>query len=128
MRTEIVEAATQCDYEALDALTAPGFVHTFGGGTSPLRTWVQAEQNRQDVLAQIVAVLDTPYTTIIDEEGVTSYVWPGAFQNNPSEADWEAIVPIYNEEEVDLFRANGYTGMRVIITEGGAWTTAVAGD
>ncbi len=128
IRTEIVEAATQCDYDALEELTAPGFVHDLGGSTSPLRTWVQAEQNREDVLAQIVAVLDTPYTTSIDDEGNTVYTWPGAFQDNPTEADWEAIVPIYNEEEVDFFRSNGYVGMRVLITQNGDWLAAVAGD
>jgi len=128
IRTEIVEAATQCDYEALVELTAPGFVHTLGGGTSPVRTWVQAEQNREDVLAQIVAVLDTPYTTSLDDEGNTVFTWPGAFQDNPTDADWEAIIPIYNEEEVDLFRDNGYVGMRVLITQNGDWIAAVAGD
>lgn len=128
IRTEIVEAATVCDYDRMVELTAPGFIHSFGGGTSPLRTWVQAEQSRQDVLAQIVSVLDTPYTTSSADDGTTLYVWPGAFQDNPSEADWEALVPIFNEEEVDLFRANGYTGMRVIIQDDGDWITAVAGD
>lgn len=128
VRTEIVEAATACDYERLVELTAPGFVHSLGPGTSALRTWVQAEQNREDVLGQIVAVLDTPSTTTVDEDGNTLFVWPGAFQNAPTEADWQALIPIYNEEEVDLFREGGYTGMRVIIRADGSWITAVAGE
>lgn len=127
VRTEIVKAATVCDYDRLVELAAPGFIHSFGGGTSPLRTWVQAEQSRQDVLAQIVSVLDTPYTTTTADDGTTLYIWPGAFQDDPTEADWQALVPIYNEEEVDLFRANRYNGMRVIIQDDGDWITAVAG-
>lgn len=126
LRTEIVEAATACDYRALAELAAPEFDD--GSAASPLRAWVQAEQNREDVLGQIVAVLNTPHTTVVDEEGTTVYVWPSAVAEVPSEADWEAIVPIYNEEEVDFYRANGYSGMRVMITTTGDWIAAVTGE
>lgn len=128
MRTEIVEAATQCDYETLAGLTAPGFIHSLDPAGSPLRTWVQAEQNREDLLAQIVAVLGTPFATGVDDDGNTVFTWPGAFQDNPTEADWEALIPIYNEEEIDFFRNNGYVGMRVLIIENGDWIAAIAGD
>ena len=78
-------------------------------------------------LADIARTLELPYT-IIEGAETDIYVWPSAFADDPTEADWEALEALYNEEEIELWRTEGYVGLRVGITERGTWIFAVAGD
>ena len=56
-----------------------------------------------------------PYTR--NETG--SYAWPTAYQESPSEADWQALVDagLYTQEQIDSMKAGGsYLGYRTAIT------------
>lgn len=130
LRDLIVAAATACDIDSLVSLTTSGqlFTYSFGGDADPGRFWRQGEQLGHAPLARIVDVLDLPFV-VEDGELGRVYVWPSAFQEEPTEEDWEALSAVYNEEDVDLFKElGGYLGVRVGITEDGDWLFAVEGD
>ncbi|MDF1596385.1 MAG: hypothetical protein P1T08_09880 [Acidimicrobiia bacterium] len=127
-REAIVAAATSCDIDSLAALAGESFVYGLDPVAGPGRTWRQIEQRGGGVLARIADVLALPYV-VIDVDGSRVYTWPSAFQEQPTEADWDALSAVYNEEDVDNFKAlGGYAGMRVGIAEDGAWAFAVEGD
>ena len=69
-----------------------------------------------------------PYTR--NESG--SYAWPTAYQESPSDADWQALVDagLYTQEQIDSDEAGGtgYLGYRTAITADGDWQFFVAGD
>jgi hypothetical protein len=127
-RTAIVAAATACDIEALTSLVGESFTYSFGAGENPGRFWRRAEQEGYGDLARIVGVLELPFVIQDSTEG-RIYTWPSAFQETPTDDDWEALGAVYNEEDIDLFKEyGGYIGMRVGIAEDGTWIFAVAGD
>ena len=76
----------------------------------------------------LATILTMPYTR--NESG--SYAWPTAYQESPSEADWQALVDagISTQEQVDLMQEQqtGYLGYRTAITADGDWQFFVAGD
>lgn len=127
MRRAIVAAATACDYEELQDLAlagTPSFTYTFGLESTPAEHWRSLEARGEPVLAELVAILDVPFTR---ERG--TYAWPSAFTENPTEKDWEALRPVYSEEQIESFKRFGaYVGYRVGITRRGDWTFFVAGD
>lgn len=125
-RTAIANAIVDCDFLGLDALTGPSFTASFGGGEA-LDLWAEEEMRGLSPLADIARTLELPFT-IVDGEVTDVYVWPSAFGANPTERDWEALEALYNEEEIELWRTDGYTGLRVGITERGTWVFAVTGD
>lgn len=130
LRESIVKAATACDIESLVTLTTRGdlFTYSFGSDEHPGRFWRLGEQLGGGPLARMVDVLDLPFLVEDGDDG-RIYIWPSAFQENPTEDDWEALSAVYNEEDVDLFKEFGsYIGMRVGITEDGSWLFAVEGD
>jgi hypothetical protein len=75
----------------------------------------------------LVTILSLPYTR--NESG--SYAWPTAYDESPSEADWQALVDsgLYTQAEIDSMKqAGSYLGWRTAITAGGDWQFFVAGD
>lgn len=127
-RVDIVAAATGCDIDSLAALAGESFIYGIDPAADPGRTWRQIEQRGGGVLARIADVLSLPYV-VLDVDGSRVYTWPSAFQAQPTEADWEALSAVYNEEDIDNFKAlGGYAGMRVGIAEDGTWTFAIEGD
>lgn len=59
------------------------------------------------------------------------YVWPSAFADDATDADWQAVIDagLVTEGEAERMRAGeGYTGYRVGITADGEWVFFVAGD
>ncbi len=128
IRSAIVERAVDCDFDALAALTSPSFTVNFGGG-DPRRVWMASEARFGDDLSLIVRILNLPFAVSALPDGRTVYVWPSAATDNPTDADWEAIRPVFNEEEIDAMRQQGgYTGHRIGIAEDGEWLFSVAGD
>ncbi|MDH3305953.1 MAG: hypothetical protein OEO77_00330 [Acidimicrobiia bacterium] len=124
-RNAIIEEATSCDFRGLAALTPTDFEFGADGTGNPRRHWLASEQDFGDDLAVIVTVLSLPSTTIPGPDGTQLYVWPSAATSNPTEADWEAVAAIYNEEEVAAMRRNGgYSGLRIGILEDGRWIFA----
>ena len=128
IRSEIVERAVDCDFDGLAALTSPSFTVSFGGG-DPRRVWMASEAQFGDDLSLIVRILNLPFAASVLPDGRTIYVWPSAATDDPTDADWEALRPVFNEEEIDAMRQlGGYTGHRIGIAEDGEWLFSVAGD
>ena len=56
--------------------------------TSARSYWRTLEQDGARAAASLALILTMPYTR--NESG--SYAWPTAYQESPSEADWQALV------------------------------------
>jgi hypothetical protein len=132
VREEIFGAAIACDYDELERLAleqGEGFTFSYGGGTSAADYWRELEESgTDDPMRTLVTILSLPYTR--NESG--SYAWPTAYQESPSEADWQALVDagLYTQDEVDRMKTQGtgYLGYRTAISADGDWQFFVAGD
>jgi hypothetical protein len=132
VREAVFVAAIACDYEELERLAlerGEGFTFSYGGGTSAADHWRELEENgTEEPMRVLVTILSLPYTR--NETG--SYAWPTAYDESPSEADWQALVDagLHTQEEVDLMKdqGTGYLGYRTAITADGDWQFFVAGD
>lgn len=127
-RRAIIEAATSCDLEALQALGAPGFTFSFGAGGSAADFWRTEESGGYPVTRLMVQLLNTP--PVFDTEFVVpTYLWPSAFRAVPSPEDFDILEGILPDEDLALYRQfNEYLDLRLGITEEGSWDFAVAGD
>ena len=127
VRGEIAAAAVACDYERLQELAlavGDGFTYSYGGETSAADYWAGAEERGEDVMRILVEVLRQP-----GHEYQEHWVWPRAYADAPSDADWAALAGSYSQEQIDAFRESGsYLGYRVGITPAGDWSFFVAGD
>jgi hypothetical protein len=136
VRERIFAAAVACDYATLEEIAleqGEGFTFSFGAGGSPADDWREreeagdAEPGPKPMLA-LATILSLPYTR--NESG--SYAWPSAYDESPSEEDWQAIVDagVYTQEQVEQMQAGGtgYLGYRTAITPDGDWQFFVAGD
>lgn len=127
-RQAIVSAATSCDADALAEVSDDRVASNFGAWPDSVRYWRWREQDGYGVLARIVDVLALPFV-IEDSPAGRIYTWPSAFQEAPTDADWDALASVFNEEDIDLFKEFGaYIGMRVGIAEDGTWLFALEGD
>ena len=132
VRDDVFNAAMACDYDELERIAlerGEGFTFSYGGGTSAAAYWRELEQSgTEQPMRDLVAILNLPYTR--NETG--SYAWPTAYDESPSEADWQALVDagLHTQEEVDLMKeqGTGYLGYRTAITADGDWQFFVAGD
>jgi hypothetical protein len=132
VRRRVFDAAVACDYETLEQIAleqGEGFTFSYGGGASAAEYWRTLEEAGTDEPMRILAtILTLPFTR--NESG--SYAWPTAYQESPSEADWQALVDagISTREQVDQMKAQGtgYLGYRTAITADGDWQFFVAGD
>ena len=136
MRLAIMEAATDCNYDRLADLALAGrehFTYSFGGGGNPAGHWREAENRDAQVLATLIKILNLSWavkeTQFETDVYTTIYVWPAAFADNASDADWEEVGELYTEEEIASMKEfGGYVGYRVGITPEGDWVFFVAGD
>ena len=131
VRRRVFEAAVACDYETLEQIAleqGEGFTFSFGGGTSAAEHWRTLEESGAEEPMRVLAtILTLPYTR--NESG--SYAWPTAYQESPTEADWQALVDagLYSQEQLDSMKAAGsFLGYRTAITADGDWQFFVAGD
>jgi hypothetical protein len=131
VRERVFGAAVACDYETLEEIAleqGEGFTFSYGGGTSAAEHWHMLEESGAEEPMRILAtILTLPYTR--NESG--SYAWPTAYQESPSDADWQALVDagLYTQDQIDSMKAGGsYLGYRTAITADGDWQFFVAGD
>jgi hypothetical protein len=132
VREEIFGAAIACDYNELERLAleqGEGFTFSYGGETSAADYWRELEESgTDDPMRTLVTILSLPFTR--NESG--SYAWPTAYQESPTEADWQALVDagLYTQDEIDRMKTQGtgYLGYRTAITADGDWQFFVAGD
>ena len=135
VRTEIIQAASRCDFDELGKLAQQGddsFNYSFGESAArdegdPGRYWEDLEDDDQPVMATLIRVLRlAPRKTSGD--GGDLHVWPAAAAGEPSEKDREAVEAAFKDENVDeWFTDDGYLGPRAGITEEGDWLFYVTG-
>ncbi len=127
LRQRIADAAVECDYDALQALAlegATGFTYSYGGETSAADYWAGAEERGEDVMRILVESLRQA-----GHEYQGNWVWPTAYADAPTDADWAALEGLYPQEQLDAMRQSGsFLGYRVGITPAGDWLFFVAGD
>lgn len=126
VRTRIAAAAVDCDYDALQvlALEQDGFTYSYGGETSAADHWAGAEERGEEVMRILVETLRQPGHLY---QG--NWVWPTAYSDTPTAADWEALSGLYPADRITSWREQGtFLGYRVGITPSGDWLFYVAGD
>lgn len=138
IRRAIHEAAAACQYEALATYAqegSRGFTYSFGDDGDPAGYWRRLEEEGAAPLETLTRVLDLPYATVetqfVADEYETVYVWPSAFADDATDADWRAVIDagLVTQGEAERMRGGeGYTGYRVGITADGEWVFFVAGD
>ena len=77
----------------------------------------------------LATILTIPHSR--NETG--SYAWPSAYEETPTDEDWQAVVDagLYTQAEVEQMQgptSTGYLGYRTAITPDGDWQFFVAGD
>ena len=127
MRQQIADAAVECDFDALQALALQGetgFTYSYGGETSAADFWAGAEEREEDVMRILVESLRQD-----GHEYQGNWVWPTAYTDAPTDADWEALEGLYPQDQLDSMRQSGsFLGLRVGITPAGDWIFFAAGD
>ena len=126
VRGEIAAAAVACDYDRLQelALEQDGFTYSYGGETSAADYWAGEEERGQDVMKILVESLRQNGHLY---QG--NWVWPTAYSDTPTDADWSALSGLYPADQLTSWREQGqFLGYRVGITPGGDWQFFVAGD
>jgi len=133
VRKRVFDAAVACDYETLEEIAleqGEGFTFSYGAGTDASEYWRQAEESGEEPepMRALATILTLPYTR--NESG--SYAWPTAYDESPTEEDWQALVEagLYDAETVEQMKTQGtgYLGYRTAITADGDWQFFVAGD
>jgi hypothetical protein len=126
LRTQIAAAAQACDYDRLQelALAEDGFTYSFGGETSAADYWAGAEERGEPIMK---ILLESLRQTGHLYQG--NWVWPTAYSDTPTDADWAALSGLYPADQLTSWREQGqFLGYRVGITPGGDWQFFVAGD
>jgi hypothetical protein len=136
VRKRVFDAAVACDYETLEEIAleqGEGFTFSYGATESAAEFWREREEAGDGEpgpkpMRALATILTMPYTR--NESG--SYAWPTAYQESPSDEDWQALVDagLYTQEQIDQMKAGGtgYLGYRTAITADGDWQFFVAGD
>jgi hypothetical protein len=125
-RAEILRAAEAKDYDGLARLADPTFKYTFGSAVpgGPAAFWRKAEQQGQQPLEALAAVLKLPYTL---SRGL--YVWPFAYDKTQDEiTQYEATLLKKIPPGDVTVGPQGYLGWRAGILPDGSWTYFVSGD
>jgi hypothetical protein len=131
VRKRIFDAAIACDYDTLELIAlekGAGFTFSYGGEADASDYWRGLEEQGTEKPMRVLAtILTLPYTR--NETG--SYAWPTAYNESPTDADWQALVDagLYTQAQIDSMKAGGmYLGWRTAITADGDWQFFVAGD
>ena len=134
VRKRIFDAAIVCDYDALEQIAleqGAGFTFSYGAGTDASEHWRDVEESSSEEpkpMRALATILTLPYTR--NESG--SYAWPTAYDESPTDEDWQALVDagLYDAAAIDQMKtqATGYLGYRTAITADGDWQFFVAGD
>jgi hypothetical protein len=134
VRKRVFEAAVACDYDTLEEIAlekGAGFTFSYGSGEDASEYWRGLEEDSSEQpkpMRALATILTLPFTR--NESG--SYAWPTAYNENPTEDDWQALVDagLYDAEVIDQMQeqGTGYLGYRTAITADGDWQFFTAGD
>ncbi len=135
VRKRVFDAAIACDYDTLEQIAleqGEGFTFSYGSGTDASEHWRSVEETgteRPLPMLALATILTIPHSR--NETG--SYAWPSAYEETPTDEDWQAVVDagLYTQAEVEQMQgptSTGYLGYRTAITPDGDWQFFVAGD
>jgi hypothetical protein len=134
VRKRVFDAAVACDYDTLEQIAlekGAGFTFSYGSGKDASEYWKSVEQDSSEQpkpMRALATILTLPFTR--NESG--SYAWPTAYNENPTDEDWQALVDagLYDADTIDQMKTQGtgYLGYRTAITPDGDWQFFVAGD
>jgi hypothetical protein len=134
VRKRVFDAAVACDYDTLEQIAleqGAGFTFSYGSGTDASDYWRDLEQSSSEEpkpMRSLATILTLPSTR--NESG--SYAWPTAYDESPTDEDWQALVGagLYDAAAIDQMKTQGtgYVGYRTAITPDGDWQFFVAGD
>ena len=102
VRGEIAAAAVACDYDRLQAARArAGRLHVqLRRRDSAADYWAGEEERGQDVMKILV---ETLRQTGHLYQG--NWVWPTAYSDTPTDADWSALVGLYPADQLTSWRS-----------------------
>lgn len=123
-RAAVVSAANACDYLGLEILADPAM--DVPADRDLARYWISREQQRFDDLSVMIRILDLPFAQGTAASGEPVFIWPAAAASpSPTEADWQALGAVYNEEDIEKMRQEGrYGGVVMTISLDGRWLSA----
>jgi hypothetical protein len=134
VRKRVFDAAIACDYDTLEEIAlekGAGFTFSYGSGEDASEYWRGLEEDsseQPEPMRALATILTLPFTR--NESG--SYAWPTAYNESPTEDDWQALVDagLYDAEVIDQMQeqGTGYLGYRTAITADGDWQFFTAGD
>ena len=134
VRKRVFDAAVACDYDSLEEIAlekGEGFTFSYGSSADASEYWRDLEEDSSEQpkpMRALATILTLPPTR--NESG--SYAWPTAYNENPTEDDWQALVEagLYDAAVIDQMKTQGtgYLGYRTAITPDGDWQFFVAGD
>ncbi len=135
VRKRVFDAAVACDYDTLEQIAleqGQGFTFSYGAGTDASEHWRSVEEagtERPLPMRALATILTIPHAR--NETG--SYAWPSAYEETPTDEDWQAVVDagLYTQAQVEQMQgptSTGYLGYRTAITPDGDWQFFVAGD
>ena len=134
VRKRVFDAAIACDYDTLEEIAlekGAGFTFSYGSGEDASEYWRGLEENSSEQpkpMRALATILTLPFTR--NESG--SYAWPTAYNESPTDEDWQALVEAGRYDAATIAQmktqGTGYLGYRTAITADGDWQFFVAGD
>lgn len=130
-RSDLFEAALDCDFETLGSIAArneDGFGFSFDDEEDPVAAWREAD-GRERTLDRLARLLTAP--VVVKHEGGVTYAWPSVYTDAPTDEDYEALIETgaYTRREATAFQADGsYVGYRISIKADGTWNFYTVGD
>lgn len=126
-REVLLQAAHECDWEALRAEIGDEFTFSYGASEDAITYWQDLEERGTPITAILVHLLQMDHVV---EEGTEFVVWPAVMVlgEDATEEQWEQVEAIHTPEEIATYHEHGYLGWRVGITPDGEWQYFVAGD
>ncbi len=94
VRKRVFDAAVACDYDTLEEIAlekGEGFTFSYGSSADASEYWRDLEENSTEQpkpMRALATILTLPFTR--NETG--SYAWPTAYNESPTEDDWQALV------------------------------------
>jgi hypothetical protein len=129
-RQAIVDAAVDCDYDALLDLAAAGPVSvTLDGTDTPVAEWEHREGEGERILGFVAGILTLVPAPAAADGSVT---WPSAvdwqFSDVAPGDERQALIDVVGESGIFGWEeTGGYAGWRTTIAADGAWSSVTLG-
>lgn len=128
--TFLLDAAVRCDEQLVHTAATESDTSFFFGAVSVEQLFTLPEDTAHDPgpWEALARLLGGTNPTLVEDSAI--WAWPAAFGDDATDADWQELVDagLYDQDEVDQMRADGYLGWRVGIDADGTWRYLTAGD